>query len=277
MVCSASSNKRLLAGINIGYVLIAFIMIGVATYAKNSNKINSLPVIGGIIACGIFLLLVAVLGVLATFKESQKMLFYYMIIVVILFVLQFSISCVCLGVDKERELRLAGNAWKSVDHTPFDVIHDVEDYFQCCGLDADDQRITNNATVPWGAERVWCRQSSLSWEQPCKLTPPPAAASPTVQIDATTANPSNTTETTIITTVSTASPNNTTIAPNPEITTTSTYIFVCPTCSEKLESKIDYAFNTAGGLGLFFAFTEFIAVAVAYIYRKQCNNVTIIT
>ena len=51
----------------------------------------------------------------------------------------------------------------------------------------------------------------------------------------------------------------------------------CPTCTEKLESKIGYAFNMAGGLGLFFAFTEFVAVVVAYIYRTQCNNVTIIT
>lgn len=30
----------------------------------------------------------------------------------------------------------------------------------------------------------------------------------------------------------------------------------CPTCEEAIQDKIDYAFNAAGGLGLFFSFTE---------------------
>ena len=30
----------------------------------------------------------------------------------------------------------------------------------------------------------------------------------------------------------------------------------CHTCKETVEDKIDYAFNSSGGVGLFFAFTE---------------------
>lgn len=249
-------------------------MVGVATYAKNSNKINSLPVIGGIIACGIFLLLVAVLGVLATFKESQKMLFYYMIIVVILFVLQFSISCVCLGVDKKRELRLAEQAWHAVDGGTFDVIHDVEKVFECCGLDAKDKRITNRTVDPWYYERVWCRQSSLVWEQQCHLNQTIPTPLPTTAVPVTTVPPPDTTTSAVAnktTADDTAVYDKLYSAPENEL------IYGCPTCLETLESKIDYAFNTAGGLGLFFAFTELVAIVVTYIYRKQCNNVTIIT
>ena len=32
----------------------------------------------------------------------------------------------------------------------------------------------------------------------------------------------------------------------------------CYTCKETVEDKIDYAFNSSGGVGLFFAFTEVI-------------------
>ena len=32
----------------------------------------------------------------------------------------------------------------------------------------------------------------------------------------------------------------------------------CHTCKETVEDKIDYAFNSSGGVGLFFAFTEVI-------------------
>ena len=30
----------------------------------------------------------------------------------------------------------------------------------------------------------------------------------------------------------------------------------CPPCAERIQGKINYAFNAAGGLGLFFSFTE---------------------
>ena len=32
--------------------------------------------------------------------------------------------------------------------------------------------------------------------------------------------------------------------------------FNCPTCKAAIQDKINYAFNAAGGLGLFFSFTE---------------------
>ena len=35
------------------------------------------------------------------------MLFFYMIILLLIFVIQFSVACACLGVDEEKELTLA--------------------------------------------------------------------------------------------------------------------------------------------------------------------------
>ena len=51
--------------------VVAFLLIGVATYGKGSAVITSLPILGGIVASGVFLLFVAVLGLLATLKHHQ--------------------------------------------------------------------------------------------------------------------------------------------------------------------------------------------------------------
>ena len=51
-------------------------LIGVAVYAKASAKITSLPILGGVVACGVFLLLVAVLGVVGAIRHSQVILFF---------------------------------------------------------------------------------------------------------------------------------------------------------------------------------------------------------
>merc|ERR1712136_406129 len=77
MVCTANFNKRCLLGINFAYIIAATILIGVASYAKHANIANTVPIVGGIIACGVFLLFVAVLGLIATFRQSQPLMFYH--------------------------------------------------------------------------------------------------------------------------------------------------------------------------------------------------------
>jgi len=42
----------------------------------------------------------------------------------------------------------------------------------------------------------------------------------------------------------------------------------CPTCMEKLQSTINYAFKLCGGIGLFFSFTE---VTQILIYKESGN------
>lgn len=56
--------------------LVAFILIGVATYGKAASLVTSLPIIGGIVACGVFLLMIALLGLVGTVKHSQVLLFF---------------------------------------------------------------------------------------------------------------------------------------------------------------------------------------------------------
>ena len=37
----------------------------------------------------------------------QVMLFFYMIILFLIFIIQFSVACACLAVDEKKEIRLA--------------------------------------------------------------------------------------------------------------------------------------------------------------------------
>ena len=88
------------------FQLVAFILIGVAAAGKSSNLLTSLPVIGGIVACGVFLLFVAIVGILGAIKHHQVMLFFYMMVLFSIFVIQFSVACACLAVGEKEELQI---------------------------------------------------------------------------------------------------------------------------------------------------------------------------
>ena len=87
--------------------MVAFLLIGVGSYAKTSSIVVTLPVVGGIVACGVFLLFVAILGLIATMKHHQVMLFFYMMILFAIFVIQFSVACACIGFTEKQEQDLA--------------------------------------------------------------------------------------------------------------------------------------------------------------------------
>ena len=115
--------------------MVSFILIGVATYGKTSNEVKSLPIIGGIAACGVFLLAISIVGLIGAVRHHQVhiarfyfspscystslqvMLFFYMITLLLIFVIQFSVACACLGVDEDKELQLA----EAVSSQPFHI------------------------------------------------------------------------------------------------------------------------------------------------------------
>ena len=53
------------------FQIIAFILIGTATVGKTSAIIESLPIIGGIAASGVFLLIISVIGLYGAVKHNQ--------------------------------------------------------------------------------------------------------------------------------------------------------------------------------------------------------------
>ena len=56
--------------------IVAFVLIGLASYAKAAAYIVDISVMGGIIACGVFLLVIACVGVVGTVLHHQVTLFF---------------------------------------------------------------------------------------------------------------------------------------------------------------------------------------------------------
>jgi len=186
-------SKNTLLGLNIVYVVVAFLLIGVATYGKGSAVITSLPILGGIVASGVFLLFVAVLGLLATLKHHQILLFVYMIVLFTIFVIQFSCSCAAIGFDTDAEMKAIKKVWDAAGNS---TVTNAETLLNCCGWDDKDP----------------ARKDST-----CGAV---------------------------------------------------------PACESVISQGVDKAFNGSGGLGLFFAFTEAVAILITAKFRKEIRETT---
>lgn len=61
----------------------------------------------------------------------QVLLFFYMLVLFLLFLIQFSIACACLAVKPDQQATLVEEAWQI--SSP-DVQADAQNNFECCGL-----------------------------------------------------------------------------------------------------------------------------------------------
>ncbi|XP_037811406.1 tetraspanin-13 [Lucilia sericata] len=197
-------SKNALIALNILYVLVGFLLIGVGVYARAASIVTNLPIVGGILACGIILILISILGLVGAVKHHQVMLFFYMIILFLLFLIQFSIASSCLAVNSEQQQEFAEEGWNRV---PDSMRKQVQDTFLCCGFNSTST--TTSADISCDAINKQCCGSS--YDVNCQCSP----------------------------------------------------------CLPKLEDKINYAFKLCGGLGIFFSFTEVLAVFLARRYRNQ--------
>ncbi|XP_066999235.1 tetraspanin-13 isoform X2 [Anabrus simplex] len=138
-------SKNALTALNILYILVAFILIGVAVYGRESPLGANLPTIGGILACGIFLILISIVGLIGAIKHHQVLLFFYMLILFLLFLVQFSVACACLAVNMKQQEALAREGWAGISDA---VKTDVQKSFVCCGFDSNNNSTTNSLKDP---------------------------------------------------------------------------------------------------------------------------------
>lgn len=123
--------------------IISIILIGVAAYSRLAAIVVSLGLIGGIIACGVFLFIISLVGLIGAVRHHQVLLFFYMIILFLLFLLQFSLGCACLAVNRDQEISLVRNGWKAADMKFKDTI---QNKLNCCGF----EDVSLNKTDPLG-------------------------------------------------------------------------------------------------------------------------------
>ncbi|KAM9310277.1 tetraspanin-13-like [Pholidichthys leucotaenia] len=130
MVCGGFvCTKNALSALNIVYVLVSLMLIGVAAWGKWFGLVSSIRVVAGVIGVGVFLLIVAFVGLCGALKHHQVLLFFYMMILFVVFVLQFSVSCACLAINNDQQHQLLEAGWNRSKDTQ----RDIERMLDCCG------------------------------------------------------------------------------------------------------------------------------------------------
>ncbi|XP_067140591.1 tetraspanin-13 isoform X1 [Centruroides vittatus] len=124
-------SKNALTALNILYIIVSFILIGVAAYGTAASIVTNIAIIAAIIGCGVFLFLLSLLGLIGAIKHHQVLLFFYMVILFLLFVVQFSIACACLAFNKEQQREMAEKGWRKAS---FKIKGEAQRMFHCCGF-----------------------------------------------------------------------------------------------------------------------------------------------
>jgi len=141
-------------------------LISVAAYARVASIVSNLAAVGGIIGCGAFLLILSLVGLIGTRKHHQVLLFFvsfsfffnhylfdkvnlkpnflnfsfvsnlflssqYMIILFILFIVQFSIAFACLSVSEHQKFEIATKGWSNANNQ---TKLEAQLFFNCCGF-----------------------------------------------------------------------------------------------------------------------------------------------
>ncbi|XP_041655288.1 tetraspanin-31 [Cheilinus undulatus] len=132
MVCGGfTCSKNALCSLNVVYMLVGLLLIGVAAWGKGFGLVSSIHIIGGVIAVGVFLLLIAIVGLIGAMHHHQVMLFFYMVILFIVFLFQFGVSCSCLAMNRGQQETLLKSAWGMLENK---TKTDLESQLNCCGL-----------------------------------------------------------------------------------------------------------------------------------------------
>ncbi|XP_054912840.1 tetraspanin-31 [Poeciliopsis prolifica] len=132
MVCGGfTCSKNALCSLNVVYMLVGLLLIGVAVWGKGFGLVSSIHIIGGVIAVGVFLLLIAIVGLVGAIHHHQVMLFFYMVILFIVFLFQFGVSCSCLAMNRGQQVVLLNSTWGMLHN---ETKENLEKQLDCCGL-----------------------------------------------------------------------------------------------------------------------------------------------
>ncbi|XP_005611410.1 tetraspanin-31 isoform X2 [Equus asinus] len=146
MVCGGfACSKNALCALNVVYMLVGLLLIGVAAWGKGLGLVSSIHIIGGVIAVGVFLLLIAVAGL-------------YMIILGLVFVFQFGISCSCLAINRSKQTDVINASWWVMSNKTRD---ELERSFDCCGL--------FNLTTLYQQDYAFCTAICKSRSPTCQM------------------------------------------------------------------------------------------------------------
>ncbi|CDW59780.1 RAM and Tetraspannin domain containing protein [Trichuris trichiura] len=129
-----SPRGNALIALNSFYLVVGCILITLGTYVNAASIVPSLSIGGGIITVGVFLLLVAILGLYGAVKQHQVSLFFYMLLLFLIFIIQFFIAVACLAVNEEQVRNAVRMGWMNSSN---DTLCYAQKKFECCRFDLE--------------------------------------------------------------------------------------------------------------------------------------------
>uniref|UniRef100_A0A1I8IFB5 Tetraspanin-31 n=2 Tax=Macrostomum lignano TaxID=282301 RepID=A0A1I8IFB5_9PLAT len=124
-------TKTALTVLNGVFMLVSIALMALAGYSRMAAVVTSINILSGLIVCGVFLFFVSLLGLLSARLHNQAMLFFYIIVLFLLFLLQFAIACACLAVNSSQQETILEAAWGQLGNYSRG---DAQRLFQCCGF-----------------------------------------------------------------------------------------------------------------------------------------------
>ncbi|XP_022672248.1 tetraspanin-13-like [Varroa jacobsoni] len=122
--------RRGLVVLNLIYILLATGLVTLV-WLNHEATVVSLRAYGGILWSSGLLVLIALIGLIGTLQHHQVILFFYMVILFVVFVGQFSVSCSLHIIDKSQQKELAHESW---EHASPELRNDTEVKLRCCGF-----------------------------------------------------------------------------------------------------------------------------------------------
>ncbi|XP_053311761.1 tetraspanin-31 [Spea bombifrons] len=151
--------KNALCALNVVYMLVGLLLIGVAAWGKGFGIVSSIHIIGGVIAIGVFLLLIAIVGLIGAVSHHQVMLFIYMVVLILVFIFQLVVSCSCLAMNTSQQVHLLNVTWSRMSN---DTRMELEKSLNCCGL-----LNTTESRTQFNMDYSLCRSECLLQDQKC--------------------------------------------------------------------------------------------------------------
>ncbi|CAM9606205.1 tetraspanin-31-B-like [Lethenteron reissneri] len=132
MMCGGfTCSKNALCALNVIYIIVGLLLMAIAGWGLGYGVVNTISLIGGVVAVAIFLFLIAIVGLVGAMKHHQVLLFFYIVILFLLFIVQFSVSCSCLAFNSSQQETLLKYGWKNLSNR---TVGDLEKKLDCCGF-----------------------------------------------------------------------------------------------------------------------------------------------
>ena len=124
--------KYALFAINLLFFIFGAVLIAVGSYAANNSlsAITGTTAAYGIVALGVFILLLSLVGAAAAFFELRALLVIYFIVLLLLTIILFAVG-IAVYVEKNQAQTLILQGWA---YAPDDLKGQLQTTFACCGM-----------------------------------------------------------------------------------------------------------------------------------------------